>query len=172
MAIKWWLGLDTSGRSMCPFCPDTTLDSLGHHAVTCRHEGDVVICHNRLWDEIFDLCHRAHLSVNVERGHGLTIRPVDILIAGWDRGKPATLDITITSPLCPAILGESCHQTGEAALAAEACKLHSNGPKCQGLGWFCIPLAVETYGNWGRDYHFKAGISDHSPVFPQVISGG
>ena len=34
--IKWWLGLDTSGRSTstCPFCPDTTLDPLGHHAVT------------------------------------------------------------------------------------------------------------------------------------------
>ena len=34
MAIRWWLGLDTSGRSMCPFCPDTALDPLGHHAVT------------------------------------------------------------------------------------------------------------------------------------------
>ena len=39
MAIKWWLGLDTSGRSMCPFCPNTTLDPVGHHTVTCRHEG-------------------------------------------------------------------------------------------------------------------------------------
>ena len=38
MAIRWWLGLDTS-RSMCPFCPDTALDPLGHHAVTCRHGG-------------------------------------------------------------------------------------------------------------------------------------
>ena len=42
MAIRWWLGLDTSGRSMCPFCPDTALDPLGHHDVTCRHGGDVV----------------------------------------------------------------------------------------------------------------------------------
>ena len=33
------MGLDTSGRSMCPFCPDTALDPLGHHAVTCRHGG-------------------------------------------------------------------------------------------------------------------------------------
>ena len=40
MAIRWWLGLDTSGRSMCPFCPDM---GLGHLAVTCRHGGDVVI---------------------------------------------------------------------------------------------------------------------------------
>eukprot|EP00731_Ephydatia_muelleri_P022813 Em0015g396a len=132
MAIKWWLGLDTSGRSMCPFCPDTALDPLGHHAVTCRHGGDVVIRHNRFRDEIFDLCSHVHLSVRLE-------------------GKPAALDITITSPLCPAILGESCHQTGAAVLAADTRKLHSNGPKCQELGWSCIPLAVETYGNWGKE---------------------
>ena len=166
MAIKWWLGLDTSGRSTCPFCPDTALDPLGHHAVTCRHGGDVVIRHNHLRDEIFNFCRRAHLSVSVERGHGLTrdlnnTRPADILIAGWERGKPIALDITVTSPLCPAILGESCHQAGASTLAAEARKLHSNGPKCQELGWSCIPLAVETYGNWGQrgpSYHFKAGI--------------
>ena len=120
--------------------------------------GDVVTRHNRLQDEVFDLCRRAHLSVSVGRGHGLTrdlshTRPADILIAGWDRGKPAALDLTITSPLCSVILGESCHQAGAAALAAETRKLHSNGPKCQELGWSCIPLAVETYGNWGKQAH-------------------
>ena len=78
------------------------------------------------------------------------IRPY-ILIAGWDRGKPAALDITITSPFCQAILGESCHQAGAAVLAAETRKLHSNGPKCQELGWSYIPLVVETYGNWGKE---------------------
>ena len=67
MAIRWWLGLITSGRSMCPFCPDTALDPLGHHAVTCRHGGDVDIRHNRLRDKVFDLCRRAYLSVSVER---------------------------------------------------------------------------------------------------------
>ncbi|KAL5517631.1 hypothetical protein EMCRGX_G003213 [Ephydatia muelleri] len=107
--------------------------------------------------EAFDLCRRAHLSVSVsvsvERGHGLTrdlahTRPADILIAGWDRGKPVALDLTITSPLCSAILSESCHQAGAAALAAEAHKLHSNE-----FGWSCILLAVETYGNWGKEAH-------------------
>ncbi|KAL5493989.1 hypothetical protein EMCRGX_G015253 [Ephydatia muelleri] len=106
--------------------------------------GDVITRHNRLRDEVFDLCHHAHLSVSVERGHGLTrvlphTRPANTLIAGWDRGKPAALDLSITSPPCSAILSESCHQAGAAALAAEACKLHSNGPKCQELGWSCIP---------------------------------
>ena len=70
MSIRWPLGGGwgwiTSGRSMCPFCPDTALDPLGHHAVTCRHGGDVDIRHNRLRDEVFDLCRRAYLSVSVE----------------------------------------------------------------------------------------------------------
>ena len=118
----------------------------------------MVVRHHCRRDEVFDLCRHAHLSVSVERGHGLTrdlahTRPADILIAGWDRGKPVALDLTITSPLCSAILSESCHQAGAAALAAEARKLHSNGPKCQELGWSCIPLAVETYGNWGKEAH-------------------
>ena len=96
--------------------------------------------------------------MSVWRGHGLTrdldhTRPADIFIAGWDRGKPVVLDLTITSPPCSAILSKSCHQAGVAALAAEACKLHSNGSKCQELGWSCIPLAVETYGNWGKEAH-------------------
>ena len=51
-----------------------------------------------------------------------------LMLAGIG-GKPVALDImTITSPLCPAILGESCHQAGVATLAAEVRKLHSNGP--------------------------------------------
>ena len=62
------------------------------------------------------------------------------LLAG-NRGKPAALDLAITSPLCSAILGESCHQAGVAALAAEARKLLSNGPKCQELGWSSGPAS-------------------------------
>ena len=165
LAIRWWLGLDTSGQSMCPFCPDTALDPLGHHAVTCRQGGDVIIRHNRLRDEVFDLCrrayqcvsvvirhnllrdevfdrcHRAHLCVSVERGHGLTrdlahTRPADILIAGWDRGKPAALDLTITSPLCSAILNELCHQAGAAALAVSSTQMVRNAKNWAGAA-FC-----------------------------------
>eukprot|EP00731_Ephydatia_muelleri_P019426 Em0012g251a len=226
IALRWWLGLDTSGGSLCPHCPDIALEPLGHHAASCRHGGDVVARHNHLWDIFANFCRWAHLSVRVEVGYGLarvhvnsrpadvlvqgwdrgkpatfdvTVaspltpvtlnnastsvgaaayaaerrkqvmkpagkrlprppfpmlhRPADILIAGWDRGKPAALDLTITSPLCSAILSKSCHQAGAAALAAEARKLHSNGPKCQELGWSCIPFAVETYGNWGKEAH-------------------
>ena len=34
--------------------PDTALDPLGHHAVTCRHGGNVVMHHNRLQDALVD----------------------------------------------------------------------------------------------------------------------
>eukprot|EP00731_Ephydatia_muelleri_P011003 Em0005g1589a len=44
----------------------------------------------------------------------MSTRLEDMLITGWDRG-------------------ESCHQAGAAALAAEAHNLHSNGSKCQEL---------------------------------------
>ena len=69
-----------------------------------RHGGDVVVRHNHLRDVIVDFCRQAHLSVSVEKGHGLTrdhnhTRPADVLIAGWDRGKPAAFDVTVTSPL-------------------------------------------------------------------------
>ena len=78
------------------------LDPLGHHAVTCRHGGNVVIRHNRLRDEVFNLCRRAHLSVSVERDLAHT-RHAGILIAGWTRGKPmcgARPDHHFTTQLC------------------------------------------------------------------------
>ena len=48
----------------------------------------------------------------------------------------------MTSPLTPAILGrESSQMAGAAALAAEAGKQLSNGPKCLELGWTCIAMS-------------------------------
>ena len=83
-------------------------------------------------------------------GHDHT-RPADVLIAGWDRGKHAALDITVASPLCPAILPEASHHSGAAANGAELRKLNANSTKCTELGWTCIPMAVETFGHWGRE---------------------
>ena len=36
-----------------------------------------------------------------------TIRSADVLTAGWDMGKPAAFDVTVLSPLSPAILMDS-----------------------------------------------------------------
>ena len=156
VAIRWWLGLNTSTASSCLFCLGAVLDPLGHHATSCRHGGDVVTHHNHLRDTFAEFCHRAHLSVRVEVGYGLSgdhinTRPADVLVQGWDRGKPAAFDITVTSPLTPATLTDASTVSGAAARAAE-CREHStNDARCQELGWVCIPLAVETFGHWGKE---------------------
>ena len=69
----------------------------------------------------------------MEKGHGLTrdhshTRPADVLIAGWDRGRPAAFDVTVTSPLCPVILRESCRSSGAASTAAETARAASFSP--------------------------------------------
>ena len=120
--LRWWLGLDTSGSSLCPLCPNIALDLLGHHAASCRHVGDVVAQHNHLQDIFANFCHRAHLSVRVEGGYGLArdhinSRPADILVQGWDRGKPAAFDVTVTSHLTPVSLNNASASMGAATYA-------------------------------------------------------
>ena len=91
MAIKWWLGLDTSpGSPPCALCPEHPLDPLGHHALTCKRGGDVVV---------LQTCHRACISANAEAGIGLGrellhTRPADILASYWLCGKPAAFDLS------------------------------------------------------------------------------
>lgn len=34
-------------------------------------------------------------------------RPADVLVNSWDRGRPAAIDLTVTSPLSPTILLEA-----------------------------------------------------------------
>ena len=62
IAVKWWLGMDVSFGSCCPHCPDHRLDPLGHHALTCKHGGGVVLRHNSLRDVFVEFCHRACLG--------------------------------------------------------------------------------------------------------------
>ena len=61
------MDVDTSGGSLCPFCPGVAFDPLSHHA-----------------------------AVKAEVGYGLgrdnvNSRPADVLVQGLDRGKPTAL---------------------------------------------------------------------------------
>eukprot|EP00731_Ephydatia_muelleri_P004934 Em0002g1110a len=153
IAVKWWLGMDVSFSSCCPHCPDHRLDPLGHHALTCKHGGDVVLRHNSLRDVFVEFCHRACLGGQVEVGSGqghdrLNSRPADVLVKNWHLGKHAAFDLTITSPLNPTTLTEAGVKCGSSAQVAEVRKHAANDGKCKELGWVCIPLAVESYGCW------------------------
>ena len=109
--------------------------------------------HNRLRDVLLESCRLACLGPQVEAGSGLghRTRPADILIPHWDLGKPAALDLTVTSTLNSSTLMEAGVTSGSAALAAEVCKHNANDAKCSELGWTCIPIAVKTYGCRGAE---------------------
>ena len=155
-AVKWWLGKETPYGSNCALCPDSALDPLGHHAATCKRGGDAVLRHNKLRDILVESFHRAHIHVQVEAGSGLSHDrshswPAGILVFDWNHGKPAALDLTVVSLLNANILNEAGMTAGVAAQAAEARKHTANDQKCTELGWSCVPLAVESYGAWGKE---------------------
>ena len=154
-AIQWWLGIGVAHGSLCPHCPHS-LDPLGHHALTCKHGGDVVNRHNRLRDVFAESCRRACIGVQVEAGSGLGrdehhTRPADVLDTNWMLGKPAAFDFAVTSPLNSSTLHEASVTAGSAAHATEARKHQANDVKCAELGWVSIPVVVETYGCWGTE---------------------
>eukprot|EP00731_Ephydatia_muelleri_P032417 Em0023g924a len=132
IAVKWWLGLDTSEGSQCTLCPGV-LDHLDHHAVTCKYGGDVVSRHNKIRDILVETCRRAHIGVQV------------------DLSKPAALDVSIPSPLNPLTLLEAGVLAKSAAQVTEARKHQANNPKCSELGWVCVPMVAESYGAWGDE---------------------
>ena len=100
--------MDLAQGLNCTFSPSLALDLLGHHAISCKHGGDVVSCHNKLCDVFVKCCRRANVSAQVEVGSGFghdkrNTRPADVLVTNWSLGKPAAFDITVTSPLSPSI---------------------------------------------------------------------
>ena len=82
VAVKWLLGLDTSQGYQCGFCPAHSLDPLGHHALTCKCEGDVISRHNALRDTLARFLHRSYAA-----GSFLTIHSHNLLIFSCSIGN-------------------------------------------------------------------------------------
>ena len=72
-------------------------------------------------------------------------RPADVLVADWERGRPAAWDVTVTSPLTPALLNE----VGMTASAAAAfTEQHNHTPMIQ-LGGCVFPWLSRLMANGG-----------------------
>ena len=92
------------------------------------------------------------MAQSLARCHSHT-RPADVLIAVWDRCKPAAFCCHCNVSSLPSHTKEVMQIMCAASTAAETRKLLTNGPKCQEFGWTCIPLAVETFFKWGKEAH-------------------
>ena len=90
-AVRWWLGLDTSFASVCPFCSGVALDYLSHHAVSCRHGGDTAIRHNKLCDIIADLRHTCLLAWKQDMVCVVITITLVQLTSLWSVGREANL---------------------------------------------------------------------------------
>ena len=148
--LKWWLGLPVfSADSKCPFC-SSALDPDCHHALTCRSGGDVIARHNKLRDCVANLCSKACLSPQLEKGPGIDFsRPADVLVPNWSLSNPAAFDLKVIHLLNTDLILEASLASGNSAEVGEIEKHAKNDQMCARLGWTCIPLVVEVYGGWG-----------------------
>ena len=100
VALKWcWVSRLSKAKV---HCPSFALDDFGHHALSCKHGGDVVLRHNKLRDIFSDFCQRACLGPRLEMGCGAGFtntqsHPADVLVPNWNLGKPAAFDLSVTS---------------------------------------------------------------------------
>jgi hypothetical protein len=153
VALQHRLGLPLiSSVPMCPACRKVPLDPLGHHHLTCKNQGHVVRRHNRIRDALFDLLKLAELNPEKEQGASWAdrSRPADVL-CDWSLSKKAAFDISVVSPLTD----ENLKQAGEFDVIERAAALkHSeNDSQCLGLKWLCVPLVVDSYGQWCAEAH-------------------
>ena len=120
--------------------------------------------------------HRAHASVQVEVGAGLfpdhsQSRPADILLQNWNLGRPVALDISVVSPLNSSTLAETGATFRAVFEATESRKHQANDEKCSALGWVSTPLAVDSYGAWGKEASCTSCCSACNPQVPAKVTG-
>ena len=150
ISVKYRLGIAVyEDERKCPYCRSGTLDIFGDHAVICPGRGDAISRHDRIRDRFASACSAANLSPVIEKRNliaGNGSRPGDIFLPSWKSGRPAALDVTVTSPLQPNIINHAAEKSGYAIEAAEERKYAQHENDCSEQGILFVPLAVESLG--------------------------
>ena len=106
---------------------------------------------DRIRDRFASACSAANLSPVIEKQNiiaGNSSRPGDIILPSWKSGRPAALDVTVTSikKLQPNIINHAAEKCGYAIEAAEEQKYAQHENNCSEQGISFVPLAVESLG--------------------------
>ena len=116
-------------------------------------QGARIARHNAIRDVLFNAAQSAALAPTKEAPSlvsGSSMRPADILL-NWCCGRPATLDVSVISPLQQLTLDEAASSSGHALRVGVRRKLTSNLPACRSAGVDFLPIVVETLGGWYPD---------------------
>ena len=133
-AMKLHLGVPLAlHNEKCKYC-NHSLDTLGHHALTCKKGGYVNTRHNTIRNTILGFTRQARITAYKEKGsHGSDrTRPADILMNPFgDLRSPQAVDVTIVSPLTIENLKSGAGNKGGmkgAVARAEEKKITLNSP--------------------------------------------
>ncbi|GKB58605.1 hypothetical protein Tco_0914791 [Tanacetum coccineum] len=123
--------------AICPVCRKACLDSFGEHAIHCKELPRFKYRHDMVRFVLFDICRRVGISTKKEAPVNFltdpsdgrsTLRPADVLVFGWVRGKHACVDLTRVSPLVG--LSSRGFTAGQAALKAASGKATKHEKAC------------------------------------------
>ncbi|KAM0014048.1 putative exostosin [Helianthus debilis subsp. tardiflorus] len=137
----------------CPICRKACMDKYGEHAVHCKELPGFKYRHDWVRDVLWDILRRAGISAKKEAPVNFltdpmegrsTLRPADLLVFGWARGKHACVDLTGVSPLVG--LKENGFVAGQATRKAESKKVNKHAKACAENQHVFVPFAFETFG--------------------------
>ena len=110
--------------------------------------------HDSLRDALFSVSQSAALAPKKEIPAlipGAKSCPADLYLPCWKRGRPAALDVTVTSLLQKLIIKYAATMQGHALGVGEERKRVSHSSYCFSAGIFSfIPMVVETLGGGSR----------------------
>ena len=152
--LCYWLGVPLhNGQFTCPECRGSA-DPFGDHQVGCGGNGDRISRHNAIRDVVFSAAQSAALAPSKETPNLVpdsSVRPADVLLPNWNRGRPAAVDVHVISPLQQQTLADAASTPGHALQVGVRRKLVSNLSACRSVGVEFVPFVIETLAGLSED---------------------
>ena len=142
-----------NGQFACPECRGSA-DPFGDHQVGCGGNGDRISRHNATRDVVFNAPQSAALAPSKEAPNlvpDFSVRPADIVLPNWNRGRPAAVYVHFIFPLQQQTLAEAASTPGHALQVGVRRKLVSNLSACRSVGVEFVTFVIETLGGLSED---------------------
>jgi hypothetical protein len=130
-------------------------DIFGDHAVSCAGIVGIKHRHNVVRDTLVDVCYRSGISarkevdIGLSGGNGDALRPADVLLYSWDRGRDVCVDLTGSSPLTQSRLSDFI--PGRVVADAAQRKRDKYEARCQAIGYGFIPFSFSSFGELEKE---------------------